>query len=89
MVPGPLNPILAYGPFERWGLDFVGPLPHSSHGKYYILVATDYATRWAEAKATVNNKATIVASFLKVLYVADLNALWKFLQMGGGLLEMT
>ena len=65
LVPEPLNPILAYGLFERWGLDFVGPLPRSSHGKYYILVATDYATRWAEAKATVNNKATTVASFLK------------------------
>ena len=83
LVPGPLNPIPAYGPFERWGLDFVGLLPRSSHGKYYVLVATNYAIRWVEAKATINNKATIVASFLKEFICARFGCPLEILTNGG------
>ncbi|XP_063060131.1 uncharacterized protein LOC134453222 [Engraulis encrasicolus] len=36
-------------PFERIGLDIVGPLPRSSRGHQYILVILDYATRYPEA----------------------------------------
>ncbi|MCO5568364.1 hypothetical protein L7F22_022063 [Adiantum nelumboides] len=46
---GPRFPIFAYGPFEKWGIDAIGPLPRTSTGKQYILTATDYMTRWAEA----------------------------------------
>lgn len=60
----PLHPIIALGPFEKWGLDFVGPLPRSHHGKCYILVAIDYVTRWAEAKAVVSCNAKSVVNFL-------------------------
>ena len=40
LVPGPLNPIPAYGPFERWGLDFVSPLPlsHMESIMYWLLL---------------------------------------------------
>lgn len=36
-------------PFERIGLDIMGPLPRSSRGHQYILVILDYATRYPEA----------------------------------------
>ena len=36
-------------PFERVGLDIVGPLPKSARGHQYILVLVDYATRYPEA----------------------------------------
>uniref|UniRef100_A0A8D0DEN8 Gypsy retrotransposon integrase-like protein 1 n=1 Tax=Sander lucioperca TaxID=283035 RepID=A0A8D0DEN8_SANLU len=36
-------------PFERIGLDIVGPLPKSSRGHQYILVILDYASRYPEA----------------------------------------
>ncbi|XP_077940886.1 uncharacterized protein LOC144385036 isoform X1 [Gasterosteus aculeatus] len=48
-------------PFERIGLDIVGPLPKSARGHQYILVILDYATRYPEAiplrKATARHIA--------------------------------
>jgi hypothetical protein len=62
----PLIPLLALASFEKWGINFVGPIAHATkHGrKHYILVATDYATKWAEAAATRMDDAKIVAKFL-------------------------
>eukprot|EP00253_Pinus_taeda_P014123 PITA_14123 len=38
----PLKPIHASGPFQQWGLDFIGEInPHSSGQHIWILVATD------------------------------------------------
>ena len=62
----PLVPLLALAPFEKWGLDFVGPiaLPTRYGWKRYILVAMDYATKWTEAAAAKTNDAATVARFL-------------------------
>ncbi|MCO5561946.1 hypothetical protein L7F22_015572 [Adiantum nelumboides] len=38
--------VLANGPFEKWGIDAMGPLPRTKNGKLYILVAIDYMTRF-------------------------------------------
>ena len=47
----PLKPHLLIEPFEQWALDFMGPINPPSNGKKYILVCTDYVTKWVEAKA--------------------------------------
>ena len=41
------TPILALAPFDKWAIDFVGPInPQSCHGRYqYILVPIDYVTK--------------------------------------------
>ena len=48
------------------GLDFVGPFspPARRTGNRYILAATDYCTKWVEARALKDNSAKSVARFL-------------------------
>ena len=38
-------------PFEKWSLDFVGPISPMSRKKKYTLVCTDYVTKWVEGKS--------------------------------------
>ena len=62
----PLVPILAQALFEKWGIDFVGSIALTSKNgqKHYILVVTNYVTKWAEAVATKIDNANTVATFL-------------------------
>eukprot|EP00253_Pinus_taeda_P032783 PITA_32783 len=51
----PLKPIHAKGPFQQWVLDYIREInPHSSGQLRWILVATDYFTKWIEAVPTRN-----------------------------------
>ncbi|XP_059288148.1 uncharacterized protein LOC132041451 [Lycium ferocissimum] len=64
--PELLHPTVASWPFDAWGLDVVGPLPKSSGGHLYILAATDYFSKWAEAVALKEVKKENVANFIRV-----------------------
>ena len=44
--------------------DIMGPLPESESGNQYVLVASDYFTRWVEVYAIPNQEAVIVAKKL-------------------------
>jgi hypothetical protein len=45
-----MNPILKPWPFRGWGMDMIGKIkPLSNKGHQYILVITDYFTKWVEA----------------------------------------
>nr|GEW26727.1 reverse transcriptase domain-containing protein [Tanacetum cinerariifolium] len=63
----PQNAIQVCKIFDVWGIDFIGPFP-SSKGKKYILMATDYFSKWVEAKALPTNDARVVVKFLKSLF---------------------
>jgi ribonuclease HI len=45
-----LNPISSPWPFAQWGLDLVGPLPRATGNRQWLIVATDYFTKWVEAE---------------------------------------
>jgi hypothetical protein len=52
--------------FEKYAIDFMGPInPLGKHtGERYIITATKYLARWAEARAVKDCSATIVAHFI-------------------------
>ena len=60
----PLFPQVVITPFDKWGLDFVGPIDPPSNGKSYILVCTDYVTKWVEVKAMKHARDNKVAKFI-------------------------
>ena len=51
-------------PMQVVATDIVGPFPESEQGNTYVLVASDYFTRWVEAYAIPNQEATTVATKL-------------------------
>ena len=53
---GVLNPLSSLWPFAQWGLDIVGPFPKAVGNKRYLLVGTDYFTKWVEAEPLANIK---------------------------------
>ncbi|MCO5583793.1 hypothetical protein L7F22_037707 [Adiantum nelumboides] len=62
----PLQPMMGAIAFAKWGIDFVGPIqpPAYRTQAQCIIIATDYLTKWAEAKATRENDARTTAAFL-------------------------
>ena len=61
----PLRPIVVNGPFQQWGLDFIGEINPSSSGQHkWILVATNYFTKWIEAIPTRNATHQVIMRFL-------------------------
>jgi hypothetical protein len=50
--------------FEKWALDFVGPISPMSHKKNYILVCTDYVTKWVEEKSLFRDTEKSVVEFI-------------------------
>eukprot|EP00253_Pinus_taeda_P003824 PITA_03824 len=60
----PLHPIIVFGPFAKWGIDFITCNPHSAGGHAYIILAVDYFTKWAEVMPTFEADGKTTAIFL-------------------------
>ena len=67
-----LQPQVNFKPFDKWGMDFIGPIDPSSKKKQYIIVCTDYLNKWDETKAIK------VAIEEKVVEFLTENVFYKF-----------
>ena len=53
---GVLNPLSNLRPFTQWGLDIASPFFKVVGTKRYLLVGTDYFTKWVETEPLANIK---------------------------------
>lgn len=58
---GAMQPIPLIAPWERVGLDLVGPLPVTDNGNKFMAVFMDYFTKWPEVVPIPDAKAETVA----------------------------
>ena len=66
LPPVPLRPTVPSWPFDAWGIDVIGPVdPPSSGGHRFILAATDYFSKWAEAVPLREVKSANAINFLE------------------------
>ena len=72
----PMQHVNTGSPLQRIAIDIVGPLPRTENGNEYIMVVTNYFTKWAEAYAVPDYTAQTVADKLLNEFVdsAFLNA---------------
>jgi len=61
----PLQTQETFEPFDKWGMDFIGPIDPPSKKKLYIIVWTDYLTKWAGNKVIKATTEEKVAKFLR------------------------
>lgn len=59
-----LQPQLVLEPFERWELDYVGPINPPSQHKVYILVCIYYVTKWVEAIELTRETDHVIENFI-------------------------
>lgn len=60
----PLQQYPVGAPMDRVAVDVLGPLPRTTQGNRYVLVAIDYFTKWPEAYALPDQEATTVVEAL-------------------------
>lgn len=61
---GPVSRMKVCYPFERVGIDVLGPLPVTSNGNRYIVMLVDHGSKWPEAFAVDKVNATVIANLL-------------------------
>jgi hypothetical protein len=60
----PLQDQVVIVPFEKWALEFVGPIKPMSQRRRYILVCTDYVIKWVEDKSLYSKNEQYIFDFL-------------------------
>ena len=62
----PLVPQVTLRGFDKWAIDFVGPMdpPGKRTGARYIITIADYLKRWVEAQKVKDCKVETIAKFI-------------------------
>ena len=72
---GVLNLLSSPWSFAQWGMDIVGPFPQAARNKRYLLVDTDYFTKWVEAEPLANIKDIDAKKFVWINIVTRFGVL--------------
>nr|CAN67795.1 hypothetical protein VITISV_009541 [Vitis vinifera] len=64
MPSATLKSVSSPWPFAQWGMDIVGPLPAAPAQKKFLLVATDYFSKWVEVEAYASIKDKDITKFV-------------------------
>ncbi|OUC40888.1 hypothetical protein D917_03744 [Trichinella nativa] len=78
-----MESLVVGNPMEIVAVDILGPVPRSKNGISYIMVVTDYFTRWVEAYALPNQQAETVARKLMQQFVCRFGTSMKLLSDQG------
>uniref|UniRef100_A0A2N9I2Z5 Uncharacterized protein n=1 Tax=Fagus sylvatica TaxID=28930 RepID=A0A2N9I2Z5_FAGSY len=77
-------------PFHTWGLDLIGPINPASGGCIWILVATEYFTKWVEAIPLRKATGAAVANFIREHIITRFGIPYKLItDNGNGQAEAT
>uniref|UniRef100_A0A2N9E8D5 Integrase catalytic domain-containing protein n=1 Tax=Fagus sylvatica TaxID=28930 RepID=A0A2N9E8D5_FAGSY len=76
-------------PFHTWGLDLIGPINPSSGGYIWILVATEYFSKWVEAVPLRKATGAAVANFIREHIITRFGIPHKIISDNGTLLLLT
>ena len=61
----PLKPQMTLQPFEKWEIDFVGPIkPQGKTGAHHIITVMEYLTQWVEAQLVKDCTTATTENFL-------------------------
>ena len=61
--------------FEKWGIDVVGSLSRTQHGREFILVVIIYMAKWVDVVATSSIKVRCSSICVQEYFVLDLKSL--------------
>ncbi|XP_020413503.1 uncharacterized protein LOC109947520 [Prunus persica] len=62
----PMNLVVKLWPFRGWAMDLIGKIyPASSKQHCFIIVATDYFTKWVEAKPVKSTASQEIITFIE------------------------
>uniref|UniRef100_A0A2N9H0B8 Integrase catalytic domain-containing protein n=1 Tax=Fagus sylvatica TaxID=28930 RepID=A0A2N9H0B8_FAGSY len=70
-------------PFHTWGLDLIGPINPASGGYIWILVATEYFTKWVEAIPLRRATGAAVANFIREHIITRFGIPYKLITDNG------
>uniref|UniRef100_A0A2N9HCQ8 Integrase catalytic domain-containing protein n=1 Tax=Fagus sylvatica TaxID=28930 RepID=A0A2N9HCQ8_FAGSY len=70
-------------PFHTWGLDLIGPINPASGGYIWILVATEYFTKWVEAIPLRKATGAAVANFIREHIITRFGIPYKLITDNG------